>query len=150
MKYRVYYAEREVGRGAHDVDGEPPIMLRSGTTHFGSPLVRETEWEDEVDASSIDAALDQFFREHAGSPENVKWLDDDDMSHAAAGLSYDPDRSYIWIEEDRLMAFQGIDPAEPGQTVCPFCSGKGTVDESVAQEYFEDQEDDGMQAEIRG
>jgi hypothetical protein len=131
--YRIYYAEREVG-DRHDggpLGNIPPYRSTRRTDY-----VSETEWEEEVDATSAEVALDSFFKEHIRDNSELMWLDDEGESRAVEGLTYDPDKTYIWIEDGKLMEYQGLDEGTPGMVSCPLCEGAGEVTAEVADEYL--------------
>jgi len=143
--YRIYYAELET----RDTSGPDAATLRGL-----SPPERysRTEWEDQVDAGDPLGALDIFFREHAGGARNVAWVDDDGEAHPLTGVDYDPDLTYIWVEDGKLMEYQGYDEATPGMVTCPLCNGHGEVDEDLAAEFAEvwGEEEDGTDADVQG
>ena len=130
--YRIYYAEREVG----DQRLNEPM---GGVDHWRiakhGEYVSETEWEEEVEASSADTALDLFFKEHVRDNSELMVINDEGESEALSGLSYDPDKTYIWIENGKLLEYQGLDEATPGMVSCPLCEGTGEVTTEVADEY---------------
>jgi hypothetical protein len=76
-------------------------------------------------------ALDIFFREHAGGARDLAWVDDDGEAHPVTGLDYDPEQTYIWVEDEKLMEYQGFDEATPGMVTCTLCNGHGEVDEEL-------------------
>jgi hypothetical protein len=138
--YRVYYAER-MPRGARD-------WLRTlGAQGAGSQLEalehEETEWEERVDAESALEALDVFMLDHAKARERVMWVDESGQSREMQGIEdFDPERRYIWIEDDKLMEYQGMDETTPGMSTCPLCGGEGEVPDEVAAEFLEDEAED--------
>jgi hypothetical protein len=132
--YRVYYAERDP-----TTPGPPSHYARRSSAFGGTDTAAfsETEWEEEVEAKDAVAALEAFFRDHARNRSDVMWLDEDGQSRQIEGVSdYDPDKTYIWIEDDKLMEYQGIDEATPGMVTCPLCDGQGEVDEETADEFL--------------
>lgn len=135
--YRVYYAEREPKDREFDPMRRGPILPRS------HEYFKETEWEEEVDAPSVPAALDAFFKEHVRDNSELMWADENGESHPVTGLEYEPGRTYIWIENGNLMQFQGVDEATPGLVTCPLCDGAGEVDEEIADEFITEHESDG-------
>lgn len=138
--YRVYYAER-MPRGARDwMQTYGLRRLDVGTEEMRH---QEVEWEEEVEASNPAQALDAFFREHAADRTQVMWLDDEGQSHELEGLDYDPEKTYIWIEDDKLMEYQGMDEATPGMVTCPLCGGEGEVTAEVAEEFMAEDEEEG-------
>ncbi len=132
--FRVIYTER-MPSGARDWlrmyggrrAGEEPEEVRH----------QEVEWEEEVEAQSAPEALDVFFREHVSGQDRVRWVDEAGQSHEIQGIEdYDPEKSYIWIEDDKLIEYQGMDEATPGMATCPLCSGQGEVVTEVADEFL--------------
>ena len=135
--YRIYYAEREVG------DQRPDDPLGRVPTHRVSrhaDYVNETEWEEEFEGPDAASALDAFFKEHVRENSQLMWVDEHGASQAVEGLSYDTDNTYIWIENGKLMEYQGLDEATPGMVSCPLCDGAGEVTLEVADEYLSDYE----------
>ncbi len=131
--YRIYYAEREVGdKRTGDAMSALPL---SGAYRPGD-YVSETEWEEEVDALNADGALDSFFKEHVRDNSGLRWVDDDGESRAVEGVTYDADKTYIWVEHGKLMEYQGLDEATPGMVSCPLCEGAGEVTTELADEYL--------------
>ncbi len=131
--FSVYYVER-MPRGARDwmrtyglrgVGGEPEEAGHE-----------EVEWEEEVEARSAAEALDTFFREHVSDRTQVMWVDEAGESHKLGGIEdYESEKPYIWIEDDKLMAYQGMDEVTPGMATCPLCGGAGEVVAEVADEF---------------
>jgi len=139
--YRVFYAER-MPHGARD------WMRALGARRLDSDTEqvrhREIEWEEELEAGNPAQALDAFFREHVQDRTQVMWVDETGQSHELQGLEdYDPDKTYIWIEDDKLMEYQGIDETTPGMATCPLCGGQGEVVAEVAEEFAAEDEDEG-------
>lgn len=139
--YRVYYAER-MPRGAED------WMKTYGLHRWGSGDQRlleheEVEWEEEVEAPTASEALESFFREHVADQTQVKLVDERGDVLDIEGISgFDPEKTYIWIEGDKLMEYQGVDEATPGLVTCPLCGGEGEVEESVADEFLADHDEE--------
>ncbi len=52
------------------------------------------------------------------------------------GVSYDPQKTYVWIENGKLMEYKGLDEGTPGMVSCPLCEGAGEVTAEVADEYL--------------
>jgi hypothetical protein len=139
--YRVYYAER-MPHGARD--WMRTYGLRRADSEAEEMRHREIEWEEEVEAGNPAQALDAFFREHVPDRTQVMWLDDTGQSHELQGLEdYDPEKTYIWIEDDKLMEYQGVDEATPGMVTCPLCGGEGEVVAEVAEEFIAEDEQEG-------
>jgi hypothetical protein len=139
--FRIYYAER-MPYGARD--WMRALAARQPGANPEEIRHREIEWEEELEAGNAAQALDAFFREHVQDRTQVMWLDDRGDSHELQGLEdYDPDKTYIWIEDDKLMEFQGVGEATPGMVTCPLCAGEGEVVAEVAEEYgVEGEEED--------
>jgi hypothetical protein len=126
-RFRVFYIERQPKDGGQ-------IDLRATGARPGDYL-KETDWEEQVEAANATAALDSFFRDHANQTDGVMIVEEDGRGHAVEGLDYDPDRTYIWIEEGKMMEYQGMAEATAGKVSCPLCDGSGEVDEEIAQEF---------------
>jgi len=72
------------------------------------------------------------------------WVDETGQSHELQGVEdYDPEKTYIWIEDDKLMEYQGMDEATPGMVTCPLCGGEGEVVAEVAEEFTAEDEEEG-------
>ena len=133
--YRIYYAERVVGEKAGL--RVPYYQYDLAAVPTGQDPLAETEWEEEVEAKDKVAAVESFFAEHVRDRSDVKWVDDEGESQPIEGVSdYNPDLTYIWIENNKLMEYQGLDEATPGLVCCPLCDGAGEVDTAVADEYL--------------
>ncbi len=132
--YRVYYAERSPGAAdSSDPFSAIPTHRAAGATEY----VKETEWEEQVEAKNEPAALETFFRDHVRDRSDVMQLDEDGQSHPIEGIGdYQPDKTYIWIENEKLMEYQGIDESTPGMVTCPLCDGAGEVEEETADEFL--------------
>ena len=137
--YRVYYAER----GPTEDDQRLFYGLRGGLAGVQSEGYKSTEWEEEVEAADAARALDSFFREHVRDNSQLMWVDDAGESHPVEGLAYDPEKTYIWIEDGKMMESQGLDETTPGMVTCPLCGGEGEVEESIADEYLAEDEEEG-------
>ncbi|HEY5640947.1 MAG TPA: hypothetical protein VIW01_12955 [Dehalococcoidia bacterium] len=129
-RFRVFYVERQPKDGGEQID------LRAAGARPGG-YFKETDWEEQVEGKNAPAALDSFFREHAGHAEGVMIIEEDGRGHPIEGLDYDPDRTYVWVEEGNLMEYQGMAEATAGAVSCPLCDGSGEVDEEIAQEFTE-------------
>ena len=132
--YRVYYAERVPGVGdSSDPFNAIPTHRAARATEY----VQETEWEEEFEAKNEAAALEVFFRDHVRDRSQVMWVDEDGQRRPIEGVGdYDPDKTYIWVENEKLMEYQGIDEATPGMVTCPLCDGQGEVDDETADEFL--------------
>ena len=92
----------------------------------------------EVEARNEPAALEEFFRDHAGGLENVGWLDERGARNPVRGWEVDPRRRYTWIDEDgALMEYKGIREVTGGLVSCPLCHGAGEVSEETADGFEE-------------
>ena len=136
--FRIYYVER-MPRGARD------WMRIYGLRRHGSEPDEtrhsEIEWEEEVEARNPPEALQAFFREHVTDRTQVMWVDEMGQSHELQGLEdYDPDKTHIWIEDDKLMEYQGMDEATPGMATCPLCGGQGEVVAEVAEQFLDEED----------
>jgi len=142
--YRVYYAERmpHGGPAAGGLYGARRAGAEEEARH------EEVEWEEEVEARSAAEALDAFFREHVTDRAQVMWVDEAGESHAIQGIDdYDPEMTYIWVEGDKLMEYQGMHEATPGMATCPLCGGEGEVVAEVADEFLAAAEEEEEQEE---
>jgi len=140
--YRVYYAERELAEADRSAYGEQ----RGRFGNLGqrqNDAYSETEWEEEVEAPDVAGALDHFFKEHVRDNSGLMWVDDTGESHPVEGLAYDPEKTYIWIEGDKLMEYEGVDETTPGMVTCPLCGGEGEVEEAIADEFLAEDEEEG-------
>ena len=132
--YRIYYAERELTE-------DDRSLFRSARLG-GLGLQRqepfnETEWEEEVEGRDGTAALEAFFRAHTNDRSQVMQVDENGESQPLTGVAdYEPEKTYIWIENDKLMEYQGLDEGTPGMVSCPLCEGAGEVTVEVADEYL--------------
>ena len=131
--FRVYYVER-MPRGARD--WMRTYGLRGTGAEPEEAGHEEVEWEEEVEARSAAEALDTFFREHVSDRTQVMWVDEAGESHKLRGIEdYESEKPYIWIEDDKLMAYQGMDEVTAGMATCPLCGGAGEVVAEVADEF---------------
>ncbi len=132
--YRVYYAERQLGASdTSDSFSQMPTVRGTRPTDYHS----DTEWEEEVEGRNTSEALEAFFREHVRDRREVRWVDERGESRPIEGVSdYESDKAYIWIEDQKLMEYQGIDEATPGMVACPLCDGAGEVTLETADEYL--------------
>lgn len=129
--YRIYYAEQDISPddrhrlfGRYPDDGQYEVEVQE-----------ETHWEENVEARDPYEALDSFFREHLDSRSMMMWIDDKRRTHSVEGHELDIDKSYIWIEDGKLMELQGLEEGTPGMVSCPLCDGAGEIDESTAEEF---------------
>jgi hypothetical protein len=147
--YRVYYAAREP---TSDDDALFPAARLGGMGIHRQDAYAETEWEETVEAGSTVEALDAFLRNRVRDNSELAWVDDDGEPHPVEGLDYNPELTYIWVEDGKLMEFQGIDEATPGMVTCPLCNGHGEVEEALAAEFEEvwGDEEDEIDADVKG
>lgn len=134
--YRIYYSERDPSTA---VDTSRYTLPAERLPGFGRmrDAIDETEWEEEVEGRDKAAALEAFFAGHVGARSDVMWVDANGDSHAIEGIGdYQPEKTYIWIENNKLMEYQGLDEATPGMVACPLCDGAGEVSVEVADEYL--------------
>jgi len=132
-RFRVYYVARRP-HGVH-LDSEytrsleePRGLLRHG----------EMNWEEDVEARNPREALRAFFEEHLERLSDVAYIDENGRTQRPYRIEdFDPDRTYVWTEGDRLMEFQGIENLEGGLVPCPLCGGNGEVPPDVAEEFEE-------------
>lgn len=128
--YRIYYAERELN------EPDPISFLdqlrRLG--HYEVEAYSQTDWEEKVEGRNKWEALETFFRDHVRSADEVMEVDDRGRTRPLGDLN--PDRTYIWIEEGKLMEYQGMEEATPGMVDCPLCEGSGEVPEETAEEFL--------------
>ncbi len=131
-RYRIFYAEHgpadESSLTAAPADGYAPEDDSEDA---------DSEWEENYDAHNPGAALVGFFADHAPDRDKIALIEEDGSARPVPGDDFDPDRTYIWVEEGALMEYQGIQEATPGTVSCPLCDGTGEVDEALAEEYAE-------------
>ncbi len=127
-RFRVFYIERQPKDSGGQID------LRAAAARPGHSF-KETDWAEQVEAANATAALDSFFRDHAGRAEGVMIIEEEGRGHPVEGLDYDPDRTYVWVEDGKLLEYQGMAEATAGAVSCPLCDGSGEVDEEIAQEF---------------
>jgi len=108
----------------------------------------ETEYEDQIEATSPPEALNLFFEQHVEYREDVMIKGTDGRAHPIEGLAdYDPGTVYLWIEDHHMMMeYQGIEEMTPGLVVCPMCNGSGEVDEHLVDSYDEIAQREGAEA----
>jgi hypothetical protein len=136
--FRIYYVARRP-RGVR-IDSEytrsleePRGLLRHG----------EMNWEEDIEARNAREALRTFFEEHLDSLSDLAYIDEDGRTQRPYRIeAFDPDRTYVWTEGDRLMEFQGIENLEGGLVPCPLCGGSGEVTRGIAEQFEEIEEED--------
>jgi hypothetical protein len=132
--YRILYAEREF-KGLEGGNLLERIYGSAGGG-FESSEVTETDWEETYDGRDASTALAAFFRDHTEGKDAVRILEEHGGARSVEeNEEWDPDRTYVWVEEGKLMEYQGLDEATPGMVSCPLCDGAGEVAEAIAQDY---------------
>lgn len=135
--FRIYYVARRPHGMRIDSEytrslEEPRGLLRHG----------EMNWEEDVEARNAREALRAFFEEHLKRLSDLAYIDDDGRTQRSRRIDdFDPNRTYVWTEDDRLMEFQGIENLEGGLVPCPLCGGSGEVTPDVAKEFEETEEE---------
>jgi hypothetical protein len=136
-RFRIYYVARRPHGIRIDSEytrslEEPRGLLRHG----------EMDWEEDVEAKNAREALQLFFEEHLERLSDLAYIDEDGRTQRPRRIDdFDPDRTYVWTEDDRLMEFQGIENLEGGLVPCPLCGGSGEVTPDVAEEFEETEEE---------
>ena len=136
-KFRIYYVARRPHGMRIDSEytrslEEPRGLLRHG----------EMDWEEDIEARNAREALRAFFEEHLERLADLAYIDADGRTQRPYRIEdFDPDRTYVWTEDDRLMEFQGIENLEGGLVPCPLCGGSGEVTPDVAEEFAEIEEE---------
>ncbi len=135
--FRIYY----VARRPHGIQidseytrslEEPRGLLRHG----------EMNWEEDIEARNAREALRAFFEEHLERLSDLAYIDEEGRTQRPHRIEdFDPDRTYVWTEDDRLMEFQGIENLEGGLVPCPLCGGSGEVTRETAEEFEEMEEE---------
>lgn len=138
--YRIYYFERQL-TGVRPRDYlehlgwdriEPEAEIPQGT---------ETEWEEDIEAEDERDALRIFFRDHLKDEADLGYLDERGEPQRPWRLDdLDPERTYLWVEGDKLMQYQGIESLA-NLVACPLCGGSGRVSPDVAEEFAEEEEE---------
>jgi hypothetical protein len=135
--FRIYYVARRPHGMRIDSEytrslEEPRGLLRHG----------EMDWEEDVEAKNAREALRAFFEEHLESLSDLAYVDEDGRTQRPRRIDdFDPNRTYVWTEDDKLMEFQGIESLEGGLVPCPLCGGSGEVTPDVAEEFEETEEE---------
>jgi hypothetical protein len=129
-RYRIFYADHgpaaddAFSPGYDDVDNDVEEV--------------EDEWEETFEAKDPASALKQFFHEHTPRNKGLRMIEEDGSARVVdTWEDFDPDRTFVWVEEDRLMEYQGLQEATPGMVACPLCDGAGEVEEDVAEDFVE-------------
>lgn len=136
--FRIYYVARRPHGMRIDSEytralEEPRGLLRHG----------EMNWEEDIEARNAREALRAFFEEHLPSLSDLAYIDENGRTQRPYRIDdFDPDRTYVWTEGDRLMEFQGIESLEGGLVPCPLCGGSGEVTREIAEQFEESEEED--------
>jgi len=126
--YRVFYVERTP---KDDSTVSLTDMFERAPDDF-----EETDWEETYDGHNAEKALAGFFQDHAADGA-IQIMEEDGSSRDVGGNeAFDPDRTYVWVEDGHMMEYQGMDEATPGMVSCPMCDGTGEVEEAVAEGYL--------------
>ena len=136
-RFRIYY----VARRPHGIriDSE---YTRSLEEPRGLLSHREMNWEEDVEAKNVREALRAFFEEHLERLSDLAYIDEQGRTQRPRRIDdFDPDRTYVWTEGDRLMEFQGIENLEGGLVPCPLCGGSGEVTPDIAKQFEEIEEE---------
>jgi len=135
--FRIYYVARRPHGIRLSSEDIPSAEDSRGLLQHG-----EMNWEEDVEARNVREALKLFFEEHLPSLSDLAYIDEDGRTqHPRRIDDFDPDRTYVWTEEDKLMEFQGIESLEGGLVPCPLCGGSGEVTPDVAKEFEEIEEE---------
>ncbi len=136
-RFRIYY----VARRPHGMRISSEYT-RSLEEPRGLLSHREMTWEEDLEARNAREALRAFFEEHLERLSDLAYIDDDGRTQRSRRIDdFDPNRTYVWTEGDRLMEFQGIENLEGGLVPCPLCGGSGEVTPGVAKEFEEIEEE---------
>jgi hypothetical protein len=132
--YRIFYVGR-IPPG----DGESyRYVWTQHVRHQAFPRPPAIEFEDVVEARRPSEALEAFFQNHVPHREDVQQVADDGYAYEIEGVGdYDPDATYVWIEDELLMEYEGLDEMTPGLVTCPLCNGTGEIDQDLV-EYYEE------------
>ena len=133
--YRLAFVERRPAGASRSPVGR--LYGRSAGGEIGGEA-GETEWVESITADDPEAALVAFFRGRVGAGDIG--LVEPGIPALPVDLAFDrldPERTYIWVEDGRLMEYRGIDLERAGMTICPLCEGAGEVLEATADEYLE-------------
>ena len=129
--YRVFYVEHTPK--AQEAGADPPSA--DDLYVLDEEDFEEAEWEETYDGGTSSKPLAGFFQDHAPTGEVQIIEEDGGLRDVGSGEGFDPDRTYLWVEEGHLMEYQGMEEATPGMVACPMCDGTGEVPEEVAEEY---------------
>jgi hypothetical protein len=136
--FRIYYVARRPHGIRLDSEytrslEEPRGLLRHG----------EMNWEEDIEARNPREALRTFFEEHLERLSDLAYIDENGRTQRPYRIDdFDPNRTYVWTEGDRLMEFQGIENLEGGLVPCPLCGGSGEVTPEIADQFEEIEDED--------
>lgn len=126
--YRVFYVEHTPK--AHEAGADARDLYVLDEEDFA-----DSDWEETYDGGSSEKALAGFFQDHAPSGDIQLIEEDGGLRDIGGSEGFDPDRTYLWVEDGKLMEYQGMEEATPGMVACPMCDGAGEVSEEAAEEY---------------
>jgi len=136
--FRIYYIARTPHGMRIDSEYTRPLEEPRGLLRHD-----ETQWEEDVEARNVREALRAFFEEHLPGLSGLAYIDEDGRTQRPYRIDdFDPDRTYVWTEDDKLMEFQGIESLEGGLVPCPLCGGSGEVTPKIAEQFEEIEEED--------
>lgn len=125
--YRIYYVEHTPKSHEDGADARDLYVL-------DEDAFEDSEWEETYEGNSSERALAGFFQDHAPSGD-IQIIEEDGERDVGGSEAFDPDRTYIWVEDGHLMEYQGMEESTPGMVSCPMCDGTGEVSEAQAEDY---------------
>jgi hypothetical protein len=126
--YRIFYVEHTPK--SHEAGADVRDLYVLDEEEF-----EDSEWEETYEGGNSERALAGFFQDHAPSGD-IRIIEEDSALRDVGGNEgFDPDRTYLWVEDGRLMEYQGMEEATPGMVACPMCDGTGEVTEAEAEDY---------------
>jgi hypothetical protein len=135
--FRIYYVARRPHGMRIDSEYTRSLEEPRGLLSHG-----EMNWEEDIEARNARDALRAFFEEHLERLSDLAYIDEDGRTQRPRRIDdFDPDRTYVWTEGDRLMEFQGIENLEGGLVTCPLCGGSGEVTREIADQFEEIEEE---------
>lgn len=138
--YRIYYFERQL-TGVRPRDYLEHLGWNRIEPEADVPQGSETEWEEDIDADDEREALSIFFGDHLENESDLAYLDERGEKQRPWRLDdLEPDRTYVWVEGDKLMQYQGIESLA-NLVACPLCGGSGKVSPDLAEEFAEEEEE---------
>lgn len=126
--YRVYYVEHSPRSQEAGADARDLYVLDEED-------FEDSEWEETYDGNNSERALAGFFQDHKPDGDIQILEEDGGLRDVGGSEGFDPDRTYLWVEEGKLMEYQGMEEATPGMVACPMCDGTGEVSEEAAEEF---------------